>query len=848
MPVVRVVPGRSRRLFAGMASLALLSMASGHAVALPLVDEADTSPAPIVEVSGHLVVSELMTGGASASDELIELYNPSAVQLPLEGLEVVYVTASGATVTRKASWAAGAAGVPPGAHILIANGGGIFAGVADVAYANGLAATGGSVALRVIGAATAIDAVGWGNATSSWLETRPAPAPPAGSSVERLPGGPAGSGQDTDDNLIDFVVQSAPDPQNSASPPTPSSGGSPVPTASPSATETPQLSASPSADPSVEPSTTESPALTPSPIPTPTTTSTPSSSPSPTPVPTSAPLSIAAVRSQADGTTVIVEGVTLTASDFTDGGGYLVDESAGIAVLVSEGTFARGERLRITGTVDDRYAQRTIRTTADAMASLGTGSEPLPIDATTGAIGEGLEGRLVEVTGVISSSATTLSTGVAWDLDDGSGPSRVLVGTGSGIDISSWGRGVGLTLIGVVGQRDSSGSGTTAYRIQPRDPNDVLSVIPAATPSPSPSPQPSATPQASASANPSAVPSGNPDVPLLSISEARAAATGTHLRIRGVVTAPSGLIEAGSAVVQDTTGAILVRIGTDVGSLALGQLVELDGTRSTKAGMLSLRVAAAPLSLGTQADPESIRRATGALGEPEEARLVTVRGAISSAISRPKGGNVSFAVDDGSGPIRVTISSRSRISTSSLARGGWIELRAVLAQETTGSAPTSGYRLWPRVAADLRVIAPAVVGSSASGQSGTVPRQGSTSLGAGNRPDAVDGQPAASVQQRTAPILARQQPTSSPPQVSTGAEDVASRPGPGALAGGLVVSGMGLVALAGLGAWFGRRPRPDDEAATPEVAEVPEGGVPRLSVLRAERKDAQNERRILPPT
>jgi hypothetical protein len=154
-------------------------------------------------------------------------------------------------------------------------------------------------------------------------------------------------------------------------------------------------------------------------------------------------------------------------------------------------------------------------------------------------------------------------------------------------------------------------------------------------------------------------------------------------------------------VIQDATAAILVRIGTDVGTLALGKLVELDGTRSTKAGMLTLRVSTAPLYLGTQADPEPVRRATGALGESEEARLVLVRGAISTAISRPRGGNVSFAIDDGSGPIRVTISSRSAISAAPLTRGAWLELRAVLVQETTGSAPSSGYRLWPRTPADL---------------------------------------------------------------------------------------------------------------------------------------------------
>src|SRR5207237_6731802 len=99
----------------------------------------------------HLVVSEALTGGASASDEFIELYNPSADALPLEGLELVYVSASGATVTRKAAWAAGAPLVPSGAHWLVANAAGLYAPLADTSYANGLAATGGSVALRIRG-------------------------------------------------------------------------------------------------------------------------------------------------------------------------------------------------------------------------------------------------------------------------------------------------------------------------------------------------------------------------------------------------------------------------------------------------------------------------------------------------------------------------------------------------------------------------------------------------------------------------------------------------------------------------------------------------------------------------
>ncbi|MGZ8563546.1 MAG: lamin tail domain-containing protein, partial [Candidatus Limnocylindria bacterium] len=434
MPVAPSSVSVARRPLAALASIGLLALAIDQAVAIPLAG--DSIPLTL----GHPVVSELMTGGASASDEFIELYNPTLTVQPLEGLEVVYVTSTGATVTRKAAWAAGAPGLAPGAHLLIANAAGIFAGIADATYANGLAATGGSVALRVQGAATAIDAVGWGAAASTWLETQPAAAPAAASSLERLPGGASGSGQDTDDNLVDFAVQPIPDPQNSGSPPivTATPGPSSTADATASPTVVPSASETLVPTPSETPTPMASPSGTPSPTPTKTTTPTPSPSPS--------PISIAEARSLATGSAVLVEGVALTPADFTDGGGYLADAGAGIAVLLSDGGFTRGQLLRVTGTVDDRYAQRTIRSSLAQVTVVGAGSEPLPADAETGAIGEALEGQLVELTGLIVSSATTLSTGIAWDVDDGSGPIRVLIGTAGGIDTAGWGRGTGLTL------------------------------------------------------------------------------------------------------------------------------------------------------------------------------------------------------------------------------------------------------------------------------------------------------------------------------------------------------------------------------------------------------------------
>jgi hypothetical protein len=336
---------RSSRSTAGgrfaASAVILLSTALLLAPAAAIETLADETPT-------HLVISEVMTGGASASDEFIELYNPGPGALPLEGLELMYVTATGATISRRADWSAGAPSVGPGEHVLVANSGGAFAPIADVVYASGLAATGGSVALRIQGASSAIDAVGWGTAASAWMEGSAVLAPAAGESIERLPGGAAGSGQDSDNNAVDFRTLPAADPQNSTSPPAPDPSATPGPT--------PPASGEP----------TPSPAVTPPPTPGETTGPTPTATmqPSPAPTPAGDVIPIAEARALADGATAHIRGVAVTAADFTDGGGYIDDGTGGIAVLVTGGSFARGDLVDVTGEVDDRFSQRTLRVEA----------------------------------------------------------------------------------------------------------------------------------------------------------------------------------------------------------------------------------------------------------------------------------------------------------------------------------------------------------------------------------------------------------------------------------------------------------------------------------------------------
>lgn len=619
----------------------------------------------------HLVISEIATGGAGASDEFIELFNPGTQVLPLAGLEVAYVSASGATVSQRVGWAADAPAVSPGDHVLLANDAGIHAPGADFLYHGGLAESGGTVILRPLGAATKIDAVGWGVAAGSWLEGRAAPAPAPGSSLERLASTSDGGIQDTDDNASDFVERAVPSPQAAGAliPATPTPSAAPTGTPSPTPDATPTPTAPASADPS----------------------------PSATTVPWPAPISIAAARALANGTPVTIDATALTASTFGDGGGYLADASGGIAVIVEDGSFAAGSRLVVTGTLDDRFAQRTIRARVADVHALGAGALPQPDSVTTGSVGEAFEGQLVRITATLRAAPTALSAGLAFEVDDGSGSARVVVGSATGIDTSSWATGGTVELVGVVGQRDSSGSGSSGYRVQPRSTADVLRIV-----APSPDPSPSAGATAGPTPSPGATSSLITTTP---IATARSAPAGTHLTLRGVVTLPLGVVDAETAVIQDETGAIVLRLDAEMGPLREGDAIEVDGVRSTKSGMETLRASSRPRILGSG---ESAAIAVTAAGVTEgiEARLVSLTGQLVGSARRAASGTVSFDLADGTGIVRVVMGASLQADDTALVAGAEVEVVGVVGQETTAAEPLAGFRIWPRTAAEVQVLAP----------------------------------------------------------------------------------------------------------------------------------------------
>jgi hypothetical protein len=152
-----------------------------------------------------------MTGtSTAATDEFVELVNPTAAAIDASGYRVAYRAATGTTETTLAT-------LPPGttiaAHGFYLLGGAGYGAPrpADQSFSAALAASGGGLGLREANG-TLADSVAYGTgATNAFLEGAPAPAPPAaaapGKSAGRTP-----DGHDTDDNAADFSVLTAPTP------------------------------------------------------------------------------------------------------------------------------------------------------------------------------------------------------------------------------------------------------------------------------------------------------------------------------------------------------------------------------------------------------------------------------------------------------------------------------------------------------------------------------------------------------------------------------------------------------------------------------------------------------------
>ena len=695
---------RSRLVLPGLLTMFIVLLLGGGGVVaspegatVPIVGAARTVSWPI---SSGLLVSEIVTGGASASDEFVELYNAASTDRDLAGLEVVYVTSTGGTITRKATWAVSTI-VAPGRHVLLANSSGVFAGGADATYSGGLSATGGAIVLRAVGGAPT-DALAWGDASSAFVEGSAAVAPAAGSSIERLPGGAAGNAIDTNDNRADTHVEAAPVAQGLSAAPVPVATSSPSPTATPTPTPSPSPSPSPTAEPTIEP--TAGP--------------TPSPTPTATPEPTSSLVSIAGARAAADGSTVTVEGTLTMALGALETGNvaFVQDDSGGIALYLATADWPpleAGTAVRVTGTLDDRYSQRTLRlANAPSLVDMGSGTPVEPKVMTTGAASEALEGHLVRVAGVVASTADALTDGFAIDLDDGSGVLRVVVSVASGIVATDLPRNAAVVLVGVLGQRDSSGTGTSGYRLYPRSRADIVR---AADPTPSPTPVPTAspTPTETGAPEPTATPTPTASLPTeLTIATARSLPIDILVRVRGTVTAPPGrIIDVRTFAIQDDTAGILVRLDVARSGLDLvaGESIVVEGRLATVYDALEIRLDDGGYleraGLATIATPLDLQLA--ALGEASEGRLVRVTGRIID-VTLSSAGTTTLLLKDTSGRNKVVAYAGAGPLPTGLIKGASLEATGIAGQRSSATGRGGGYRVWARDSTDLRILAIAV--------------------------------------------------------------------------------------------------------------------------------------------
>ena len=742
-----------------------------------------------------LLVSEIQTGGASASDEFAEITNVGAAPVDLAGLELVYVTSTGGTITRKASWSASTM-LGVGRHLFVANTSGIYAGLADATYSGGFAATGGAIVLRPIGGAP-IDAVGWGDATNAFVEGSPIGAPAAGASVERKPGGLGGNTIDTNVNSVDFLAQPSPNPQSIAAPPAPAPGASPTPMPSPTVAPTdtplptatsfptdpptpiptaepiptPQPTAEPtwtpgatSAPPTPEPTATVAPTPeptaeptqvpTPGPTPAPTPTLPPTPAPTPAPTATPAPITtIAYARLLADGSTARISGVLTTVLGALESGrkAFVQDATGGIALYLDAVVVASvpaGTRVTVTGVVDERFAERTLRIAEGDTLVGGIEALPSPLPVLTGAAIEAVEGVDVLVEGVTVGSSTALSDGLGLMVDDGSGQIRVIVGADAlgGLAVPS---GTLVRAHGPLGQRDSSGTGLAGYRVHATlgGSFEILPPPPSPTPAPTGTPVPTGTPAptatavatASPTASPTAAPTGGPTAtpgptptatgtaapttaptpsptpaptrtpgptppPTLTIVEARGAPVGTVVTVSGVVTAEGGRLGLPPLIaIADGTGGIAVRVPDGMPTPARGATIVVRGPLADPYGQLELRPTSTGLTVtGNGSLPAPLQLTTANLGEATEGRLATLAGTVVGAPQKGTSGDFTVDLVDGAGAtFRVLADGSSGIAPASFTKGRSYSVTGIVGQRASRKGALDGYRLYVRDQSDV---------------------------------------------------------------------------------------------------------------------------------------------------
>ena len=455
----------------------------------------------------------------------------------------------------------------------------------------------------------------------------------------------------------------------------------------------------------------------------------------------------------------MIEGTLTTDLGALESGraGFVQDGTAGIAVYldaVPGSPISAWTVVRLVGTIDERYAAHTIRSAVASIVILGTQGLPDPRMQTTGSIDEQVEGLRVTVAGITIGSATAYADGLGYLVDDGTGQVRVIVSP-TALGGASVPSGTAVSVVGPVGQRDSTGTGLSGYRIHATLAGEFV-IDPASSSTPGPTVAPTASPMATATTVPTPVPTAGPGATpeptpaassaptpgatagptptpgpsgaVLSIADARARPIGSTVTVLGVVTAEAGRLGIPSVVViADATGGIAVRLPAGSTPPARGRQLLISGPTAAPYGQLEIRPATGHVAdLGTETLPNPITVSGAGLGEATEGRLVVIVATQKGVARRSVTGDLTVDLVDTAGTrVRVMVDASSGITTADLRASTRYRLIGVVGQRSTKARALDGYRIWLRDRADITLQSAAGADPSGAGD-GTGATGGST--------------------------------------------------------------------------------------------------------------------------
>jgi hypothetical protein len=191
------------------------------------------------------------------------------------------------------------------------------------------------------------------------------------------------------------------------------------------------------------------------------------------------------------------------------------------------------------------------------------------------------------------------------------------------------------------------------------------------------------------------------------IAEARSLADGSTVLVEGVLTTALGALESGhGGFVQDASGGIALYLDAPASATwAAGTTIRATGEVGSRFSQRTLRISEAGIvMISTATLPIPMSRATGASGEADEGRRVTVAGTVIGSADELADG-LGVTVDDGSGPIRVVIGPDA-LAGRVIANGMSATVTGPLGQRDSSGTGTAGYRIHATLPGELDLVSP----------------------------------------------------------------------------------------------------------------------------------------------